>query len=190
MDLLIAGLFLFLATHLLPSVPSLRNSLQAKLGALPYKLLFSVLTIVGLVLIVKGLRVAPFEALYTPPTWGRHPAMLLMLFAVYFFLSNTALPAPSSAKTWTAHPVNWAVILWASAHLLANGDVAHVVLFGSLAAFAIISIVSGNKRGQQPQEQRPPLIAEALTLAFTLIVYGGLVWGHAYFTGMPLIPSA
>ncbi|MCV6614340.1 MAG: NnrU family protein [Cellvibrionaceae bacterium] len=189
MDMLILGLALFLATHLLPSVPSLRNAIFNKLGPLPYKGLYTIITLAGLVLMIKGLMIAPFQALYDPPSWGRHLAMLLMLPAVYLFLSNTAAPLPSSAKAITAFPTSWSVLFWATAHLLANGDVAHTLLFTGLGAFAVISIISGRARGAKPQAQRPPQLHEAITLGLTIVIYGALVWGHVHFTGMPLIPA-
>jgi len=189
MELLFIGLTLFIACHLIPSFPHLKQGFTSKTGPNVYKILFSLISIASLVLIVKGLMAAPFQDLYTPPTWGRHLNMLLMLPAIYLFLSNTALPAPSTAKTITAHPVNWSIIFWSTGHLLANGDVAHVALFSSLGIFSVISIITGNKRGAIPLKQRPPILAEAVTILITLIIYGALMWGHQYITGMPLIPS-
>jgi len=188
LNLLISGLVLFFATHLIPSSQTLRKTLVDKLNLSRYKAVFSVLSILGIVLVVYGLKEASFQPLYEPPRWGRHLAMLIMLPAVYFFLSNSVGPAPSSAKAFTAHPLNWGVILWATAHLLANGDLAHVLLFSSFGIFAVVSILSGESRGLRPTlNQRPPLGAEAVFLGIVVIVYSALIFGHSYFTGMPLI---
>lgn len=188
MNLLISGLVLFLATHLIPSFPNLRTGLIDKLKLNGYKLLFSLLSIVSIVLIVYGLKAADFNPLYQPQSWGRHAVMLLMLPAVYLFLSNPTGPAPSSAKVITAHPLNWGVILWATGHLLANGDLAHVLLFSTFWLFSVISIVSGNLRGQKPALERcPPLVAEAVFAVTVTIIYGILAWGHGYFTGTPIM---
>jgi uncharacterized membrane protein len=189
MNLLIAGLATFLAVHLIPTLPGVRPALVGKLGENPYKGLYSLLSLTGIVMIVMGLQRAGFEALYQPPTWGRHVTMLLMLPALYLFASTTTFPAPSSARTWTAHPLNWGVILWSIGHLLSNGDLAHVMLFAGLGAFAVISIISGNARGARPESQRPPLAKEAVFVIIVVILYAALVWGHVYFTGMPLIPG-
>ncbi|TQV84735.1 NnrU family protein [Exilibacterium tricleocarpae] len=187
MSLLIFGLLIFVAIHMIPSAPGLRSSLLAKLGPIAYKVLFSLLSLAGLVMIVNGLKVAPFEPLYQPPDWGRHLAMLLMLPAVYLFISNSALPVHSFAQTVTAHPVNWSVIIWSVGHLLANGDLAHVLLFTSLGLFAVASIITGNARGLKPRQERPSAVKEAVMIALTLVVYVGLFGGHRFFTGMPLV---
>lgn len=190
MKLLISGLILFFATHLIPSSPNFREHLVKRLTLNGYKVLFSLISILGIVLIVKGLKTAPFQPLYEPPGWGRHANMLLMLPALYFFLSNSMGPAPSSAQVITAHPMNWGLILWASGHLLANGDLADVLLFGTFWLFCAISIVTGNARGLKPKlDKRPPLGAEAVFVAIVIIVYFLLIWGHSYFTGVTLINS-
>ena len=191
MNLLILGLILFLTIHLIPSCPKLRETLVGKFKLTGYKAVFGIISIVSMVLIVHGLMTATFVPLYDPPGWGRHLAMLLMLPAIYLFLSNTVAPAPSTAKMITANPVNWAVILWSVSHLLANGDLAHVLLFGTLGLFSIISIITGSMRGLQPAlKQRPPLLAEAIFIVIVIIVYLALIWGHKYFTGIPIIPGS
>ena len=187
MTLLIAGLVTFLTIHLVPSAPGLRAALVGKLGELSYKASFALISLAGIVLIVKGLQQAPFDPLYAPPDWGRHAAMLLMLPAIYLFASTGRFPAPSSAKVLTAHPMNWGVILWSIGHLLSNGDLAHVLLFATIGAFGAISIVTGNARGLKPASERPPLAMEAGFGVLVLVIYAALLWGHAYFTGMPLI---
>jgi uncharacterized membrane protein len=188
LNLLISGLVLFLATHFIPSFPKLREILVDRLKLTGYKASFNLLSILSIVLIVYGLKEATFQPLYEPPSWGHYAAMFLMLPAIYFFLSNSVGPAPSSAKVITAHPLNWGVILWATGHMLANGDLANVLLFSTFWLFGVISIVTGNSRGLRPKlEQRPPLAAEAVFVAIVVIVYCALVWGHSYFTGMPLI---
>jgi uncharacterized membrane protein len=188
MNLLFLGLVIFLVTHLIPSFPRLREILVNKVKLTGYKAIFNLLSIVSIVLIVYGLKEATFQPLYEPPSWGRHIAMFLMLPAIYFFLSNSVGPAPSSAKAITAHPLNWGVILWARGHILANGDLAHILLFSTFWLFGIISIVTGNLRGLRPKfGQRPSLGSEAIFVVIVVIVYCALVWGHSYFTGIPLI---
>lgn len=153
----------------------------------PYMVLFSLLSIASIVLIVFGLMEASFQPLYQPPVWGRQLVILLMLPAIYLFLSNSLLPVPSSVKAYTAHPVNWSVILWSTGHLFANGDLAHVLFFTTIWLFSAISILSGKSRGLKPMlTQRPPLVADAMLVVCAAIVYTFLIWAHPYFTGMPL----
>ena len=73
-------------------------------------------------------------------------------------------------------------------HLLANGDQAHVVLFGAFLIYGLISIFSGYLKRQKPAlDKRPPIGLELVFLAIVALVYIGLIWGHRYFTGMPLV---
>ena len=188
MNLLIIGLIIFLLLHFIPSFPSLREKLRQALTPKGYKILFSVLSLLGIVLIVFGLKQAPFIELYKPPAWGRHLAMLLMFPAIYCFFSTSLGPAPSSLKVYTANPLNWGVALWAGSHLFANGDVAHVMLFASLLIFSLISIVTSNQRGMQPSlKVRPPLTLELGFVLVVFLMYAVLIWAHVYITGMPLI---
>ena len=188
MNFLIAGLTVFFIVHLVPSFPGIRQKLINRISAGAYLGLFSLISLVGLVLIVYGLKSVPFETMYSPPDWGRSANMLLMLVALYLFFSTSIGPAPSSAKVISAHPMNWGVVVWSFGHLLANGDKAHVLLFGSFFIFSIISIVTGNARGMKPVlVKRPPIISEIIFIAITIAIYMMLFWGHRYFAGMPLV---
>lgn len=188
MNMLMAGLAIFILIHLVPSAPAIRSAMMTKFGDGPYKGLFSLLSLLGLVLIVLGLKSAETIALYDPPTWGRPITYLLVFIALYLVLSNSTGPMPSSAKTWTAHPMSWGVALWAVGHLLSNGDQAHVILFGAMLGYSLFTIFSGNLRGQKPAlDKRPSLITELLFIVAVVVIYIGLFWGHRYFTGMPLV---
>ncbi|MBX2870187.1 MAG: NnrU family protein [Acidiferrobacterales bacterium] len=188
MSLLLSGLLIFFIVHLVPSFPTLRQKCIDAGGRGMYQGLFSLLSLVGLVLIVYGLKSTPFEVIYSPPEWGRGLNMLLMLPALYLFFSTSIGPAPSSAKVISAHPMNWGVVVWSAGHLLANGDKAHVILFASFLVFSLISIMTGNARGMKPAlEKRPPLFAELGFVVVVVIVYLVLFWAHRYFTGMPLV---
>ncbi len=188
MNLLIAGLLLFFAVHLVPVFPGFRGALVAKLKPNGYKGVFSLLSIAAVVLIVYGLTAVPFQLFYEPPGWGRHAAMLLMLPALYLFFSNSVGPAPSSAKAFTAHPMTWGVVLWSVGHLLANGDLAHVFLFSTFLLSSLASIASGHSRKLSPAlKQRPALAKELAFVLVVIVVYIALLWSHTYFTGMRLI---
>lgn len=115
---------LFLATHFVPSSQRLREVHVERLKLNGYKVLFNLPLIVSIILIVYGLKEATFQPLREPLSLGRHLAMFLMLPAIYFFLCNSVGPAPSPAKVIISHPINWGVILWATAHMLANCDLA------------------------------------------------------------------
>lgn len=188
MSMLIAGLAIFILIHLVPCFPATRGSIIEKAGAGPYRGMFSLVSLLGIVLVVMGLKSTETVALYDPPAWGRHVTYLLVFVAVYLFLSNPIGPAPSSAKYWTAHPLSWGVICWAVGHLLSNGDRAHVILFAALLLYSMVSMYSGNLRGQKPAlDKRPSIVAELGFIAVVAVVYFALFRGHRYFTGMPLV---
>lgn len=188
MSLLILGLVVFLGIHIVPAVPGLRASIVDRLSKRGYLIVFSVVSLVGLVLLVLGLGRAPFVPLYEPPAWGRPLAMLLMLPALYLFLSNPLGAAPSSAKALTANPMSWGIVVWSVAHLFANGDQAHVVFFVAMLIYSVVSMTSANRRGAQPKlAVRPPFKKEVVFVAIVLLVYAGIIWLHPFFTGMPVI---
>ena len=188
MTLLILGLLLFIGVHLIPAFPKLRESCVSRLKPSGYNAVFSIFSLISIALIVFGLKQAPFEVLYDPPSWGRHLNMMTMFLALYLFASNTAGNSPSSVKVFTAFPLNWGIIVWATGHLFANGDLAHVVLFGGFLVYGVISIITGKARGLKPvATQRPPLQQEAVFVVIVIIVYATLFWTHKYFTGMSLV---
>jgi uncharacterized membrane protein len=193
MALLVCGLALFFAVHLVPVLPSLRGRLVERMGQGPYRGLFSLASIAGLVLIVLGYgqmqglgRGNP--ELWTPPTWIKHVVLLLMIPAVILLV---AAYVPSRIRSAVRHPMLTALAIWAFAHLLANGDVASLLLFGSFLGFAVIDRVSvstraslgplGNAKGGALHDMA--VIAMGLAL-YLLIVF----WGHAKLTGVPLSP--
>lgn len=188
MTLLIAGLVVFIGLHLLPVFPALRARLIEKLNPSIYKVLFSLLSLGALAMIVAGLQSAPFVAVYNPPAWGRHVTMLLMLPALYLVFSTAMGPFASSAKVLTAHPMSWGVVVFSAAHLLANGDLAHVILFAAVGLYSLVSIVSGNARGMVPAlTARPAFKSELVLLVVVLVAYVAIFTLHPYFTGVALV---
>jgi uncharacterized membrane protein len=143
MALLVCGLALFFAVHLVPVLPSFRMRLVERLGQGPYRGLFSLASIAGLVLIVFGYGqmqglVRGNPGLWTPPTWIKHVVLLLMIPAAILLV---AAYVPSRIRSAVRHPMLVALAIWAFAHLLANGDLASLLLFGSFLGFAIIDRV-------------------------------------------------
>jgi uncharacterized membrane protein len=148
MLVLVIGLIVFFAIHLVPANIELRNGLVGRFGETGYKAIFGVLSLVGLVLIVLGfhkLQIHPGKnpQLWVPPTWTRHIAIALMLPAM---IALVAAYIPSHIHTALKHPMLVAIKIWALAHLLANGDLAALVLFGSFLAFAVYDRISVKRR--------------------------------------------
>lgn len=181
MTLLIAGLALFIGIHLLPTFEPLRDSLADKLGANAYRGVFSLLALAGLVLIVIGKGRAGFEPVYQPPSWGRLAPAILMLPALILL---PAANMPTNIKRYTRHPMLWGVVLWAGAHLMANGDKASLLLFGSLGVYAVFDMISANLRGAQKSTTRYPIKKDLMVVAAGVIAYGVLVAAHPWLFGV------
>ncbi|MBD1549357.1 NnrU family protein [Roseibium aggregatum] len=192
MELLVLGLLVFLGAHALPIFSGARNALVARLGAMPYRGLFSVVSAVGLVLIVMGYGQARMDGsplLYDPPAWTRHVTMLLML-PVFVLLIATYVPG--RIRKITRHPMLVAVKLWALAHLLSNGDLASVLLFGGFLVWAVADRISVKRRGDPGTPFSVEVAgkgpaADIFAIVAGLVVYGLFVWkGHALVIGVPL----
>jgi uncharacterized membrane protein len=146
MILLILGLVVFLGTHSLTTDRGLRARAVLRLGEGPYKAVYSLLSLLGLVLIVVGFshyRQEGYIQLWNPPVWTRHLALLLMWPAM---ICLVAAYVPGNIKRVLKHPMLVAVKIWASAHLLANGDLGSLILFGSFLAWAVYDRISLKRR--------------------------------------------
>lgn len=190
MTLLVLGLILFLGIHSISIIARpARDGLVARLGEWPYKGLYSIVAIAGFVLILQGYaeaRLTP-TVLYTPPDALRHLSMGLMLVV---FPALLAAYLPGRIKTTLKHPMLVAVKAWALAHLLVNGTLADVLLFGSFLAWAVVDRISMKRR---------PAGGSALALPATkfndlLVVIGGLglyvafaFWLHPAWIGVPVM---
>ncbi len=138
MLMLVAGLALFFAAHSLTMRRDLRAGLVARLGEVPYKIVYSAASLAGLLLIVYGYggyRAHGWIEVWNPPTFMRHIALALMPFA---FIALVAAYAPGRIKQALKHPMLVAIKIWALSHLLANGDLGSILLFGTFLAYAVV----------------------------------------------------
>jgi uncharacterized membrane protein len=121
--------------------------------------------------------------LYVPPVWLRHVALLLLIFV---FPLLFAAYLPGRIKTATKHPLLAATKIWAFAHLLANGTLADVILFGSFLVWAVADRISMTHREQRPIPQAPPSKAnDAIAIVLGLGVYVAFVlWLHSWLFGV------
>lgn len=185
MTLLAAGLALFVVLHLIPSVPPLRARLVARMGKGPYRGLFSLVALASLVMVVRGFSTAPFEPVYSPPSWGRHAALGLVPVALALF---AAANMPTHIRAVVRHPMLLGLLLWALAHLAANGDLRSVALFGTFAGFAVVAAVSAEARGKRPAPDKAPRLAlDAAALGAGLVAAGLLAYFHAALFGVPVL---
>ena len=195
MMLLIVGLILFLGVHLLPTSPELRAGLQARLGTNGYKAIFSLLSLAGLIVIVLGyhkLQLHPDKnpILWNPPEWTRHFAAGLMLPAMVLLVASVI---PSRIRTTIRHPLLSAIKIWALAHLISNGDLGGVLLFGSFLAFAVYDRISVKRRGALGplgNAKPPSVVNDVIVIVLGVALYAALLFGgHAWLFGVSPLPE-
>lgn len=184
MTLLIIGLIIFIGIHLLPAIPSLKQSLESRLSANGYKGTFSVIALIGLVLIIIGKMNAEFVHLYAPINGAKHLAMTLMLIA---FILLPAAHMKGNIKRFTRHPMLWGIVCWSIAHLSANGDLASVILFGSLGVYSLAAMVSANARGAQKQTEKLPLKKDLIVVAAGVTTFVIVLLLHPYLFGYTIV---
>lgn len=188
MLLLILGLVIFIGIHLVPTCPSTRGTATSRFGENAYKGLFSLVALVGLVLIIYGFGEARNAAsgnplLWNPPRWTRHVTMTLML-PVFVLLAAAYLPGRISAAV--KHPMLLSVKLWAFAHLLISARLANFILFGALLAWAVYDRISVKKRAVPIKSG--PVSNDIIALVIGLLAYAFMLTrGHTWLIGVPII---
>ena len=188
MGMLILGLVLFLGVHSTRIVADgWRTSMRARLGEGPWKGLYALLSLIGFVLLVSGYGLARQQpvALWQPPAGMRHAASLLMLIA-FVLLAATYVPR-NAVKARLHHPMVLAVKVWALAHLLSNGNVADVLLFGSFLLWAALSFRAARARDRATQASYPAGTAAGTAMALLAGIAAWALfafWAHALLIGV------
>jgi uncharacterized membrane protein len=186
MGLLILALVVFLGIHLVPAMAGIRESLVQRFGENSYKWLFSILSLATLAFVIWGYAQAPRIDVWSPPIWTRHVATLLMAVAMVVLMGAFF---PGRIKQTLKHPMLVAIKIWALAHLLANGDLASMLLFGSFMAYAVIDRIM-----QKGKPERVPVGAPAsphndkIAVVVGLAVYFAIVFFlHKWVIGVPVL---
>jgi len=186
MAILILGLVLFLGVHSTRIVADgWRGATIARIGEMPWKGIYSLLSIAGFALVVWGFRIARADTLvlYTPPVWTRHLAALLLV--VSFILLVAAYVPRNVIKAKLHHPMVLGVKVWALAHLLANGVAADVLLFGAFLLWAVFSYRAARRRDRASNTVYPAGTAPMTALT---VVIGVVAWAvFAFMLHGPLI---
>lgn len=183
MTLLIIGLIVFFAIHLVPAMTGLKQSLKGRFGDNGYRGVFSVISLIGLVLIIWGFATAEWADVYFPPDWGRHVTMAFVLVAFILF---AAANMRGRIRKTLKHPMLIGILLWGCGHLLANGDQASVLLFGSFVAYAVIDMTLATAQGRVAQFEVKP-VHDIMAVVGGVVVYGVFVFLHPYLIGVPVI---
>jgi uncharacterized membrane protein len=191
---LVTGLLIFFLVHVVPTLPDLRRGLVGRLGKVGYKIAFSIISIIGIAIIVVGygnIRVigGANPDIWAPPVWTRHIALVLMIPAMVLLVATYV---PSRIRSATRHPMLIAIKLWAVSHLLANGDLASILLFGSFLIYAAYDRITAETRAAVgPLGSRTGgLVNDAIVVVAGLALYTFmLLVGHARLIGVALLPG-
>lgn len=185
MLLFILGLIIFFGAHLFTALArGARGAIISKLGEGPYKGLYSLVSLVGFILIIMGWRNADAGILYTTPLWTRHVAYALVLVA-FISLAAAYLPAGRIAAM-TKHPMLAGVKIWAFGHLLVNGEVRSVILFSAFLAYAVIDRIAV-KRRDAPVRVAGPIKNDIIAIAVGAAAYAAVAFYlHRYIAGVAL----
>lgn len=170
MTLLISGVLIWTLFHLFKRVmPEARAAIDTKIGAGPAKGAFTLIFVASILMMVFGFMAVEPTALYTPPSWGVHLNNLAMLIAVYLMGAGSG---KGYSPTLTRHPMLMGVIVWAGAHLVANGDTRSVVLFGGMVVWAVLNMLVINMReGAWERPAAGPLKADIKTVGISFIIF-------------------
>ena len=188
MALLILGLLIFLGIHSVQIFASdWREAQIAARGENAWKGIYSIASLVGLVVLIYGYGVAreTSDLIFIPPDWSRSALHVAMPVSLVLFVASQ-LPMGYLKKGFR-HPMLWGIIIWSAFHLLANGDTASVLLFAAFLIWAVLDLISASRRPSGEAEAAkawPDLIAMVIGFILTGIFVAFL---HQWITGMPVI---
>jgi uncharacterized membrane protein len=184
MFILILGMTFFFGVHLLPSFPTARQTLINRFGDNRYKSGYSLIALIGLTLIIFGKSQTEYI-----PVW--QPSLIAFQIAPYVillgFIISNAMYMASNIKRFTRHPMLWGVLFWSLGHLLTNGDLASLILFGGFGLFSLFDMWSANRRGAKKSEQVYPLSKDLILIVVGVISWGIFLYLHFYLFGVPVI---
>lgn len=187
MKLLLFGIFLFGGIHLFSMLlPARRDALMGQLGEKRWKGIFSVVSAAGIGLMVWGfvlLREEPADSLYAPAVWARHVTMLFVLLGFIFLAASHG---KGYLRLWLRNPMSIGIGLWASGHLLANGQRRDLLLFGTFLGLALLDILLSTSRGKAPLYQ-PRLRSDIIAVIAGMVLYVIFLFGfHPYVLNLPV----
>lgn len=183
------GLAIFFATHYFTAFRSRADGVRPLgLARGPYMGLYSVVTLAGFVLMVWGFaNLKPWIPIWTPPAFTRHIAMLLMVPAIVLIVA-AYLPTGYIKKA-IKHPMLAAVKLWAFSHLIANGDLASIILFGSFLIYGVVDRIAVKRRGDEgAANANPNILGDLLAIAIGGGLYAAIIYYlHPLLFGVPVV---
>jgi uncharacterized membrane protein len=184
MWILILGLVVFFGVHSVRMVAGGFREAQLATNEKRWKGIYALLSVVGLALIIWGWMAFRSDApqVYEPPAWGRHLAMALVWIS-FILLAASHMP-PGRIRVWVKHPMLLGVALWALGHLLANGDLASLLLFGAFLGYAVVNRFAVISRGDPAPAVLKPRSDLISVLAGTVLYVIFVLWLHQWLFGV------
>jgi uncharacterized membrane protein len=186
---LLFGLVLFLGIHSLQSLaPSVRQQAISRWGPLGFKGAYAAISLLGFILLVQGYGQARLDPvlLWTPPRGMQHATILLMWLAMVLLVA--AYVPRNQIKAKLRHPMTLSVKVWALGHLLSNGNLADVLLFGGFLVWSVLVFRAARQRDRQNLHSAPEgqLLSTALTVVVGTGVWAGFLMGgwHLWLVGV------
>jgi len=172
----------FAAVHLVSVVPPAKERLSARLGA-AYGPLYGAATLIALGLIVLGWRMSPFEPVYEPPEGGRYGTFVLVLIG---FIGLGVFLCRGRMRQWLRFPLAIGTVAWAAGHLLSNGDLASLILFGGLGAYGLAHLALGVSYGLRPSSVVRPG-HDTLSILAGFALFAVMAQAHETLIGVPVV---
>ena len=190
MGYLIFGIVVFAGVHLFSMLlPGQRDALRARMGEGPYKGVYSLVSLAGLALMIWGFwslnsDPAASSVVYEPAPWARHVSMLLVLLG---FISISGFHGTGYLKHWLRNPFSIGIVLWSVGHLLANGMLHDVLLFGTFLVLAVLDIILSMARGKRPGHE-PQIRSDLTAVVSGVVLYAIFLFGvHPYIFNVPIV---
>lgn len=192
MTLLVTGLVIFFGLHLYSSLRSRHadKDISLKLGKNVFRGVYSIAALAGFILIIMGYGAArPATVIYTPPAWGAMLNVLLMTVALILIVASQ-LPV-GFIKKKVKHPLILSIKIWALGHLLSNGELNSVLLFGAFLGFAIFNRISLKRRGDNGAADATPRVHwDLISIVAGLALFMAFILGlHGTLIGVEIIPG-
>jgi len=182
---LLFGLFAFVAFHLIRSKrPEWRAAAQAEVGDLS-KGIIGVGILCSILLMIIGYRTAAFIPIWSPPGFFTHINNLLMVFAFYVYFITATQPGTAFIMGDTKNPQLTGFKIWAAAHLLVNGDLASIILFGGLLAWAVVQVISAKNTPSLVDRSSAPISSPWVHLGLVVGVFIVVAVLHIWFGRWP-----
>ena len=182
MNLLILGIIIFFSIHLVPILP-IKNILINRLGENKYKGLFSLIALVGLLIIIYGFSRADFYPIWDPLPYSKEIALALMPISMILL---AAANIQTNIKKFIKHPMLIAILIWSFVHLIANGDLRSIILFGSFGIYALIDIFFSKKVLTTNIEVKYTLSKDIMVIIIGLVAYLIIVYYHQFIAGVTI----